>query len=237
MPVGRGVANGTKRNRGAHAASRCCIGLHVIMIHDMPPDCTVRKGRYQMEKKVTTEEKNNKTRTHGAHIAAATRRITALAMLTAISVVVGILCKNAFTFMIYYRFTLENIGVIAAGVFFGPAAGAMVGFASDAISCLLSTNPQLNPVISLGAITVGVTSGFAVKLLSKVKPAARYVIAVASAHVLGQVLIKSVGKMIYFGMPWYGIFIGLAFSVLAGSVEYMIILMLSKNKQISEFLK
>lgn len=188
-----------------------------------------------MDKKTNTKE-TKETQTH-ARAGSAALRVTMLAMLTAISVVVGIVCKNAFTFMIYYRFTLENIGVLAAGVFFGPAAGAIVGFASDAISCLLSTNPQLNPIISLGAITVGAVSGFASRLLSRAKPVLRYAVAVSTAHILGQVLIKSVGKMWYFGMPWYGIFIGLGFSALAGAVEYAVIMTLSKNKQISEFLR
>ncbi len=180
------------------------------------------------------DKKSNDGKTKKAHTA---RRITALAMLTAISVVVGIFCKDAFTFMFYYRFTLENIGVLAAGVFFGPAAGAMVGLASDAISCLLSTNPQLNPIISLGALTVGALSGFVARLLKNKKPALRYAAAVSIAHLFGQVLIKSVGKMLYFGMPWYGIFIGLGFSALAGAAEFAIIMALAKNKQISEFLK
>ena len=180
-----------------------------------------------MDKKTNAKE-TKETQTH-ARAGSAALRITMLAMLTAISVVVGIVCKNAFTFMIYYRFTLENIGVLAAG--------AIVGFASDAISCLLSTNPQLNPMISLGAITVGAVSGFASRLLSRAKPALRYAVAVSTSHILGQVLIKSVGKMWYFGMPWYGIFIGLGFSALAGAVEYAVIMTLSKNKQISEFLR
>ena len=50
-------------------------------------------------------------------------------------------------------------------------------------------------------------------------------------------IIKSIGKMITFGMPWYGIFIGLAFSAVAGAIEYSVIMMLAKNKQISRFIE
>jgi hypothetical protein len=60
--------------------------------------------------------------------------------------------------------------------------------------------------------------------------------AAATAHLLGQVLIKSIGKMIYFGMPWFGIFIGLACSALACAAEVAIIRTLTKNTEIRKFL-
>ena len=41
--------------------------------------------------------------------------------------------------------------------------------------------------------------------------------------------------MIYFGMPWYGIFIGLACSALACAAEVMIIRTLMKNTEIRKF--
>ena len=63
----------------------------------------------------------------------------------------------------------------------------------------------------------------------------QYILSAAAAHLLGQVIIKSIGKMIYFGMPWYGIFIGLACSVLACAAEVMIIRTLMKNTEIRKF--
>ena len=164
-----------------------------------------------------------------------TALITLFAMLTAISVVVGILCKNLFTVAVYYRFTLENIGIIFAGIFFGPGAGALVGIAVDVISCLLSTNPAVNPVIMLGALTVGVSSGIVSRYVVRERGLRQYVLSAAAAHLLGQVIIKSIGKMIYFGMPWYGIFIGLACSALACAAEVMIIRTLMKNTEIRKF--
>lgn len=162
-------------------------------------------------------------------------RLTLFAMLTAISVVVGILCKNLFTVGVYYRFTLENIGVIFAGIFFGPGAGALVGVAVDVISCLLSTNPAVNPVITLGALTVGVSAGVVARYAVRERGLRQYILSGAAAHLLGQVLIKSVGKMLYFGMPWFGIFIGLACSVLACGMEVLLITTLMKNTEIRKF--
>lgn len=161
--------------------------------------------------------------------------ITLLAMLTAISVVVGILCKNLFTVAVYYRFTLENLGILFAGIFFGPGAGAIVGIAVDVISCLLSTNPAVNPVIMLGAALVGATSGIVSKYFVKTRGLRQYVISAAAAHLIGQVIVKSVGKILYFGMPWYGVFIGLACSAAACAVEVMIIRLLMRKTEVSKF--
>ena len=165
------------------------------------------------------------------------RRVTVLAMMTAAGVVIGFICKNYCTFAMYYRFTLENLGVLISGIFFGPAAGAAVGLATDVISCLLSTNPAVNPVITAGAVTVGIISGAVPRIWKNGSRGAVYAVSVALSHLVGQVIIKSIGKMITFGMPWYGIFIGLAFSAVAGTIEYSVIMMLAKNKQISRFIE
>lgn len=163
--------------------------------------------------------------------------ITALAMLTAVSVVIGIVCKNLFTVGVYYRFTLENLGVIFAGIFFGPGAGVIVALAADTISCVLSTNPAINPIISLGAAAVGFVSGAVMKYIYHGKVStASVAVSSGTAHLFGQVIIKSIGKMIYYGMPWYGIFIGFASSIAACTIEVIIIRILSKNPQIHKFI-
>ncbi len=172
----------------------------------------------------------------GMHSHSKAAFITLLAMLTAVSVVVGILCKNLFTVAVYYRFTLENIGVLFAGIFFGPGAGVLVGVAVDIISCLLSANPAVNPVIALGAACVGATSGVVAKYFVKSRGLRQYILSSAAAHLLGQVIIKSIGKMLYFGMPWYGIVIGLVCSAAACTVEVMIIQLLMKNAEIRKFI-
>ncbi len=163
-------------------------------------------------------------------------KLAVLAMLTAVSVVLGIICKNLFTVAVYYRFTVENIGVIFAGIFFGPAAGALVGLASDAVSCVLSTNPAINPIISLGAVTVGAVSGLVSRYLIREHTDRQFIVSAASAHLVGQVVIKSVGKMIYYGMPWYGIFIGLAISALACAIEVAVIRILWRNREINKLI-
>ncbi len=164
------------------------------------------------------------------------KKIAILAMLTAVSVVLGIVCKNLFTVAVYYRFTVENIGIIFAGVFFGPAAGALVGFAADAISCVLSTNPALNPIISAGSIAVGAVSGVVSRFMFREINDRTLTVSAVFAHLIGQVGIKSVGKFVYYGMPWYGVFIGIATSAVACAVEIAVIRILYKNREINKLI-
>ncbi len=149
--------------------------------------------------------------------------ITFCAVLTALSVVIGILCKNLFTFGIYYRVTFENLPIIIAGLMFGPAAGAVCGCIADVISCLLSANPAVNPLITLGACAVGIISGLFSKRLKSTGDKKYIYLSAGFSHLIGQVIIKSAAKMLVFGMPWWGAFIGGAISLCVFLIESFII--------------
>ena len=164
------------------------------------------------------------------------KKIAMCAMLIALSSVIGILCKNLFTMGLYYRITFENLPIIFASVTLGPIYGVIVGFASDILSCLCSTNPAVNPFITLGAMCVGLVSGLIAKrinkgLLKKISFSA------IGGHLVGQVLIKQIAKMYYFGMPWWGFFIGLAVSVFVCVFEIIIINILLKNKTVKNYME
>ncbi len=152
-----------------------------------------------------------------------TRALTLAAMLTAMSVVIGILCKNFLTFNIYYRITFENLPVIFAAILFGPFMGAAVGVCADLVSCLCSSNPVVNPIISIGALAVGLLAGLISHHISFRSENPRIALSVAAAHLVGQVIIKSIGKILWYAMPWYGVFIGLGFSVVIGVLEFFAI--------------
>ena len=164
-----------------------------------------------------------------------TRVLTTAALLAALSAVIGIVCKNLFTFNIYYRLTFENAPIILAGLLYGPVVGAMVGVCADAVSCLMSTNPALNPIISLGAGTVGLMAGLASRMIPR-GVRTQTAVAVILAHLIGQVGIKSIGKILYFGMPWQGIFLGLAFSAVVGVMEFLLISWMRTNKSFVKFM-
>ena len=176
-----------------------------------------------------------RTASNGSHTV---RKITLCAMLMALSVVIGVACKNWFTWNLYYRVTFENFPVIIAGFLFGPLWGAAVGAGADVVSCLLSTNPSVNFVITIGAATVGILSGLIPLLFRRTRApfSLKLALAVAAAHLFGQVVIKSIGKIMYFGMPIYGIFIGLAISAVVGTAEFFFIRLLLSNAEIASHL-
>ncbi len=161
-----------------------------------------------------------------------TKVLTLSAMLTTMSVVIGILCKNFLTFNIYYRITFENLPVIFSGILFGPFVGAAVAVCADLISCLCSANPVVNPIISVGALAVGFLSGYVSHHISFRSENLRIGMSVALAHLIGQVAIKSVGKILWYGMPWWGVFLGLGVSILVGILEFFAIRGLLKHNGI-----
>ena len=86
-----------------------------------------------------------------------TKALVFAALLTALSVAIGWVCKTYFTFGAI-RVTFESMPVLLAGMMLGPFAGLAVGVASDLVSCLLS-GYGVNPVITVGAGLIGIVSG------------------------------------------------------------------------------
>lgn len=169
------------------------------------------------------KEKKQSTAMRDLKLFGSLRGLTTAAMLTALSVVIGIFCKNFFTFNVYYRITFENIPIIIAGMLFGPIVGGAVGAVADVISCLCSTNPSVNPLITAGAVIVGVSAGITAKYIIKKRGILQTAVSVGVAHLFGQVAMKSLAKLLFFGMPWWGTFIGLGISVGVGIAEAFLI--------------
>ena len=127
--------------------------------------------------------------------------MTASAMLTAISVVIGIFCKTSLNFGEgLFRVTFENLPIIMSGIMFGPIVGGLVGLATDIISYLLS--PQIfaiNLTVTLGAASVGIVSGFFARYVFKKKGYARIIFPSIFAHVVGSMIIKPIGLYQFYG--------------------------------------
>ncbi len=89
------------------------------------------------------------------------KAMTIAAMLVAMSVVIGIFCKNFLNFGGgLFRVTFENLPIILSGILYGPIVGGLVGICSDLVSYLLSS--QIYPpnlIVTAGATAVGILSG------------------------------------------------------------------------------
>ena len=93
------------------------------------------------------------------------------AMLTSMSVVIGIFCKSMLNFGAgLFRITFENLPIILAGIMFGPLVGGAVGAATDIISYFLSGQAYpINLIVTVGAASVGVVSGLLAKYVFRKK--------------------------------------------------------------------
>ena len=128
-----------------------------------------------------------------------------------------------------FRFSLENLPILLAGIYLGPLAGAVVGAIADLVGCLL-VGYAINPIITLGAITVGFSSGI-IRNSFKHKKLLSLLICIAFAHTVGSIFIKTIGLSLYYGSPFIPTLVWRCIIYFCtGSVEFLILYFLSKNQ-------
>lgn len=153
-----------------------------------------------------------------------------LAVLAAIGIILGkFLAFNVTEFM---RFSFENLTIIFAGIVFGPTLGAVVGTVQDLVGCL-AVGYAINPLITLGCASLGAVAGVLYRALKKLPYTLRITVATLSAHLVGSVLIKTAGLVIFYSLP-FGVTIAwrtLNYAIV-GVAETLIITVLLKNKQL-----
>ncbi len=150
------------------------------------------------------------------------KRLVLGAMMAAMSVVIGIFCKNFLNFGGgLFRITFENLPIILAGIFFGPLTGGLVGVVSDLTSYLLSG--QIYPpnlIVTLGACAVGIVSGLMAKYAVRARGTKQIILSASAAHLIGSMIIKPIGLFQFYGwavlvrVPLYMIIAPLEISLL-----------------------
>lgn len=145
--------------------------------------------------------------------------LAVLGILVALSIVLG---KVLSVTVGAFRVSLENLPVILAAVWFGPVAGMAVGVLADVVGSLL-VGFVINPMITVGAGAVGLVAGVAFKVFAKMATTERLGLAVFWAHLVGSVVIKSVGLRVYYGYPWSVLWLRLPLYVVIGVIEMVIL--------------
>lgn len=159
-------------------------------------------------------------------------KIIVCALFAAVSVIIGTVCKQYLTFGAV-RVTFENLTVIMAGIFLGPFWGAAVGITSDLITCVTADQPSINPLITLGAASVGLVSGIMSKVIKNKKGFLSLFLCVLPAHIIGNMIIKSLALMYYYyGMNPVILFTRAPLYLCIAVVETIIISIITKNKYI-----
>lgn len=165
-----------------------------------------------------------------------TKMITTMALLVAMSVAVGWICKTYLTFGAI-RVTFENLPILISGIFHGPVIGAVVAVVSDTISCLISPNPALNPIITLGAASIGVISGLISRYMLKKSKNLKIILSVFISHIVGSMFIKSIGLYVFWKYDLSVLIFRIPLYIAIAAVESALIITILQNRRLTDMLE
>ena len=162
------------------------------------------------------------------------RKLTVSAMMIALSVVIGYICKTvpALNLGTGLRITFENLPIILSGIMFGPIIGGCVGCISDLLSCLASGDSPL-PLVLVGSVLVGVMSGAVSKLIIRKNGILKIVVAEILAHLFGSVIVKTIALYFIFGPI---VFFRIPISIGIVAIEILLLCLMYKNKTIRKLI-
>ncbi len=163
-----------------------------------------------------------------------TLTVTAAAM-SALSIILGKFL--AFNIGEVIRISFENLPIIFAGIAFGPLVGIAVGAIADLVGCLV-VGYTINPLITLGAVTIGFISGSVSRLMKSSPLPLRVAVCESLSHAVGSVLIKTLGIAVFYGTDFLAVlpYRTITYALIA-VLESIIIYILIKNKGISEAIR
>ena len=156
------------------------------------------------------------------------RTLTLLALLIAMSIVFSRVLSISTGFV---RFNLGSLPVLLAGIFFGPGAGFVVGALADMIGGILS-GYAINPLITLGAGSIGLVAGCLWKKLPEMRLGLRLQISVLAAHFVGSMIINSLALRIFYGYAWSVLIARIPNALVLSVVNTVLIRILMENKAV-----
>ena len=146
-------------------------------------------------------KKNNSTVKRDIKVFKNPRALCTAALLAALTVVIGAVCKS-FTVTMSVRITFENLPLIFAGWLLGPWVGFLTGLCADLTSTAATYGiGQINPILTLGSASVGLIAGIVSHYIIPKKSVVQMFITVFSAHIIGNMIIKTLGLYIYYRTP------------------------------------
>ncbi len=205
-----------------------CISLHVTSLGLPFLSCDSEKGGFFMsENKVRTLSPGSELK-----LFKSTRVLAASALLIAMSIVLGkVLAINIGDSI---RISFENLPIIIAGYFFGPAVGLVVGAGADTVGCLI-VGYSINPIILVGAASIGFFAGLMPRAFNVKHKLVRVYIAVFTAHIIGSMIIKSLGMRVYFHTPYSVLAMRIPLYIAVGIAEgYVVYLLRSSGHFMSQ---
>ena len=122
------------------------------------------------------------------------RLLARTAIFVALSIVLGKFL--AFNIGQSIRISFENLPILPSGLLFGPTVGAVVALCADVLGCFLA-GYAINPIVTIGAVSIGLISGALYKYLPFLQNA-KIAVSVFCAHTVGSMIIKSIGLYSYY---------------------------------------
>ena len=159
--------------------------------------------------------------------------LTLSAMLAALSIVMGkFLAINAGEVL---RFSFENLPILFSAYAFGPLVAIAVGVVADLVGCLM-VGYTINPLVTLGAALIGGGSGviFYIGKKFKLSTPLNICLGVFLGHIIGSVLVKTVGLAAFYQMP-FGVLLlwRLLNYAIIGALETVILYFLLRNRYLN----
>lgn len=166
--------------------------------------------------------------------------VIVMALFTALGIVLG--KYLSVTIPPNFRISLENTPAILAALTYGPIAGMVVGGLADVLGSLM-VGYTINPIITAGAMLIGLSAGIFGKLLlkdnitlTKIGGYLRCLLTVSAAHLIGSVIVKTYGLYLYYGSPFFPTLLArLGIYTVTAVAEAVIIDVLYTNKIIAKF--
>ena len=160
------------------------------------------------------------------HSRKSVRKLTMLALLTAMSIVFARVLSISTGFV---RFNLGSLPTLLAAVLFGPVEGFAVGAVADMIGGTLS-GYAINPLITLGAGSIGLTAGLFWRALPNLR--LRTQISVCAGHAVGSIVINSRALHLFYNYPWSVLVTRIPNALVLAAVNTVLVRLLLENKTI-----
>ena len=147
------------------------------------------------------------------------RTLTAMALLIAMSIVFSRVLSISTGFV---RFNLGSLPVLLAGILFGPWAGFVIGG--------VLAGYAINPLITLGAASIGLVGGLGWQKLSHLRTGNRLWCSVLAAHFVGSMVINSLALHIFYGYAWAVLIARIPNALVRTAVNTVLLRILLENR-------
>ena len=153
------------------------------------------------------------------------RTLVMLALLVAMSIVFSRVLSISTGFV---RFNLGSLPTLLAAVLFGPVEGFAVGAVADMIGGTLS-GYAINPLITLGAGSIGLTAGLLWRALPNLRLGLRTQISVFAGHAVGSIVINSLALHLFYNYPWSVLVTRIPNALVLAAVNTVLVRLLLEN--------